>query len=105
MGSSPFEFQIRRLPGNESNYLLIRESRQRYFFRERVACTRAEGGRGEKSMGVFSSARMKCAINPSRVATSATETALISPPLAPLFRDVVAVSFLCHVFRDVTRRT
>lgn len=100
MGSSPFEFQIRRLPGNESNYLLIRESRQRYFFRERVACTRAEGGGREKSMGVFSSARMKCAINPSRVATSATETALISPP----FRDVVGVSFFCHVFRDVTRR-
>lgn len=54
MGSSPFEFQIRRLPGNESNYLLIRESRQRYFFRERVACTRAEGGgEGEVHGGFF----------------------------------------------------
>ena len=31
-------------------------------------------------MGFFS-ARMKCAINPSRVGTSATETALISPPV------------------------
>lgn len=51
MGSSPFEFQIRRLPGNESNYLLIRESRQRYFFRERVACRRR--GEGEVHGGFF----------------------------------------------------
>lgn len=43
MESSPFEFQIRRLPGNESNYLLIRESRQRYFFRELRGNPRAGG--------------------------------------------------------------
>lgn len=54
----PSSFEIRRLPGNESNYLLIRESRQygTFFFESCVggkAFTVEEEGRPRDSMGFF----------------------------------------------------